>query len=184
LAIARSIIKRPRILILDEATSAIDIHSEKIVQAALDRVSKNRTTIMIAHRLSTVRKADNIVVLKKGRVMQQGTHEELLGDTSGIYWGLAHAQQLSFGDDSNEATSSSDLEKQNVHMKVSEGFSEEPEPVWSSGRQLRKAKSYRASFALFLWEQKFQWKWYSLMLFGALGAGGKCLRSIDFGVPD
>ena len=65
LAIARSIVKRPSILILDEATSAIDVHSEEIVQAALDRVSQNRTTIIIAHRLSTVRKADHIIVMKE-----------------------------------------------------------------------------------------------------------------------
>lgn len=65
LAIARSIVEKPKILILDEATSAIDVRSEKIIQAALDRVSQGRTTIMIAHRLSTIAKADSIMVLQK-----------------------------------------------------------------------------------------------------------------------
>jgi ATP-binding cassette subfamily B (MDR/TAP) protein 1 len=65
LAIARSIIKRPKILILDEATSAIDVRGERLVQQALDRVSEGRTTITIAHRLSTIKKADKIVVLRK-----------------------------------------------------------------------------------------------------------------------
>lgn len=86
--------KRPAILILDEATSAIDVRSEKIVQAALDRASKGRTTIVVAHRLATIQKADNIVVLKSGRVVQQGTHADLMGKADGVYWRLANAQQL------------------------------------------------------------------------------------------
>ncbi|ERT01099.1 hypothetical protein HMPREF1624_02338 [Sporothrix schenckii ATCC 58251] len=95
LAIARAIIKQPAVLVLDEATSAIDVRSEQIVQAALDRASKNRTTITIAHRLSTVRKADNIVVLRKGRVVEQGTHAELMArGEGGAYHALATAQQL------------------------------------------------------------------------------------------
>lgn len=78
IAIARSIIKQPPILILDEATSAIDVRTERIVQKALDRVSKNRTTIVIAHRLSTIKRADSIVVLRQGKLVEQGTHDELL----------------------------------------------------------------------------------------------------------
>ncbi|ROV99983.1 hypothetical protein VMCG_06178 [Cytospora schulzeri] len=85
IAIARSIVKKPKILILDEATSAIDVRSEKIIQAALDRVSQGRTTIMIAHRLSTIAKADKIMVLQKGRLMEQGTHESLLSNEEGVY---------------------------------------------------------------------------------------------------
>lgn len=94
LAIARSIIKRPKILILDEATSAIDVRGEKIVQAALDRVSEGRTTITIAHRLSTIKKADKIVVLKKGKVVEQGTHDSLLLDQDGTYWALGRLPPL------------------------------------------------------------------------------------------
>ena len=79
IAIARSIVSEPTVLLLDEATSALDPKAEKIVQQALDRVSKDRTTIVIAHKLSTIRNADNIAVMGDGAVVEQGTHEELLG---------------------------------------------------------------------------------------------------------
>jgi ATP-binding cassette subfamily B (MDR/TAP) protein 1 len=79
LAIARSIVSEPTVLLLDEATSALDPKAEKIVQQALDRVSKDRTTIVIAHKLSTIRNADNIAVMADGAVVEQGTHEELIG---------------------------------------------------------------------------------------------------------
>ncbi|KAE9373087.1 P-loop containing nucleoside triphosphate hydrolase protein [Stipitochalara longipes BDJ] len=98
LAIARSIIKKPRIVILDEATSAIDAKSEKIVQAALDRVSKNRTTITIAHRLSTIQKADHIIVLQNGRVVEEGTHQSLVANASGVYSASVRAQSLHLSD--------------------------------------------------------------------------------------
>jgi subfamily B ATP-binding cassette protein MsbA len=78
LAIARALIKNPPILILDEATSALDSESERLVQSALENLMANRTTFVIAHRLSTVRKADQIIVLDEGRIVEQGTHEELL----------------------------------------------------------------------------------------------------------
>lgn len=94
LAIARAIVKHPKILILDEATSAIDVRSEGIVQAALDRASKGRTTIVIAHRLATIRKADNIVVLRGGQIVQSGTHETLLADVAGAYHALVAAQKV------------------------------------------------------------------------------------------
>ncbi|PZC87717.1 MdlB, ABC-type multidrug transport system, ATPase and permease component, partial [Pyrenophora tritici-repentis] len=94
ISIARSIIKQPPVLILDEATSAIDVRTERIVQQALDRVSKNRTTIVIAHRLSTIRRADKIVVLRQGKLVEQGTHEDLLKIDAGVYYGLVHAQEI------------------------------------------------------------------------------------------
>ncbi|GKU21898.1 unnamed protein product [Fusarium langsethiae] len=94
LAIARSIVKKPQIMILDEATSAIDAKSEKIVQAALDRATKTRTTITIAHRLSTIQKADHIVVLSKGRVVEEGTHRSLMEHENGVYYSLVQAQSL------------------------------------------------------------------------------------------
>jgi subfamily B ATP-binding cassette protein MsbA len=78
LAIARALLKNAPILILDEATSALDNESERLVQLALERLMENRTTLVIAHRLSTVRRADRIIVLVRGRIVEQGTHEELL----------------------------------------------------------------------------------------------------------
>ena len=78
LSIARAVLKNPPIMILDEATSALDTESEKFVQVALENMMQNRTSIVIAHRLSTIQKADKIVVLQKGKIVEQGTHEELI----------------------------------------------------------------------------------------------------------
>ncbi|KAJ3528005.1 hypothetical protein NM208_g10425 [Fusarium decemcellulare] len=94
IAIARSIISEPKILLLDEATSALDPHAETIVQQALDSASKNRTTIVIAHKLATIRNADNIVVMSKGKIMEQGRHSDLVAE-NGIYSKLVKAQDLS-----------------------------------------------------------------------------------------
>ncbi|GAB3116616.1 hypothetical protein GCM10027055_26400 [Janibacter alkaliphilus] len=90
IAIARTILRGPRVLILDEATSALDNETERALQVALDRLVEGRTTITIAHRLSTVEGADQIVVLDDGRVVEQGRHGELLA-AEGAYAGLALA---------------------------------------------------------------------------------------------
>lgn len=91
IAIARALLKDPRILILDEATASVDVESEALIQQALERLMKGRTTIVIAHRLSTVRKADNILLLDRGQVVEQGTHEELVA-TGGLYSELVKYQ--------------------------------------------------------------------------------------------
>ncbi|MDZ7845962.1 MAG: hypothetical protein U5L96_03910 [Owenweeksia sp.] len=85
-------LKTPRILILDEATSALDSESERLVQDALDKLMLGRTSIVIAHRLATIRKADKIVVLDKGQVVETGTHSELVKLDDGIYRNLSELQ--------------------------------------------------------------------------------------------
>ncbi|CAF1083084.1 unnamed protein product [Adineta steineri] len=93
IALARALIKQPSILLLDEATSALDYVSERIVQEALDRACKNRTTIVIAHRLTTIQNADYIYVLDKGSVIEEGTHETLLAKEGGKYQTMVKMQQ-------------------------------------------------------------------------------------------
>jgi subfamily B ATP-binding cassette protein MsbA len=91
LAIARAILKDAPILVLDEATSALDTESERVVQAALDRLMQDRTTLVIAHRLSTIQNADLIVALEQGRIMETGTHAELVHN-GGVYQKLYELQ--------------------------------------------------------------------------------------------
>ncbi|KAJ3375227.1 Multidrug resistance protein 1 [Allomyces arbusculus] len=108
-AIARAIISSPSLLLLDEATSALDTESEKIVQEALDKASNGRTTIVVAHRLSTIQSADKIVVMKKGVIVEMGTHESLIA-ANGYYASLVHAQEVrTDGNTSDETTADPDV---------------------------------------------------------------------------
>lgn len=109
IAIARSIVSQPKILLLDEATSALDPHAEGIVQQALNKACQGRTTIIIAHKLATLRNADNIVVIDKGRIVEQGTHDSLVKQ-NGVYSRLVTVQNLSI----DEEESSSFLEETEV----------------------------------------------------------------------
>jgi ABC-type multidrug transport system fused ATPase/permease subunit len=92
IAIARALLKDPPILILDEATSHLDSASERIVQEALEQLMQGRTVFIVAHRLSTVQNADQIAVLDKGRIVEQGRHQQLL-DKKGLYFRLYQIQQ-------------------------------------------------------------------------------------------
>jgi ATP-binding cassette subfamily B (MDR/TAP) protein 1 len=94
-AIARAIIKDPKLLLLDEATSALDAESERVVQEALDQVMVGRTTVVVAHRLSTIRGADIIAVLKNGAVLEKGRHEELMHVKDGTYASLVELSSSS-----------------------------------------------------------------------------------------
>jgi len=92
IAIARAVLKDPKILILDEATSSLDSESERLVQDALEKLMKGRTSIVIAHRLSTIRQADTILVMDNGKIIEQGTHEQLLQVKDGLYRNLSELQ--------------------------------------------------------------------------------------------
>ncbi|CAK8563877.1 unnamed protein product [Lathyrus sativus] len=93
-AIARAILKDPRILLLDEATSALDAESERIVQEALDRIMVNRTTVIVAHRLSTIKNADTIAVIHQGKIIERGSHAQLTRDPDGAYSQLIRLQEM------------------------------------------------------------------------------------------
>ncbi|KAH7435715.1 hypothetical protein KP509_06G076400 [Ceratopteris richardii] len=95
-AIARAVLKDPAILLLDEATSALDAESEKVVQEALDRLMRRRTTVFVAHRLSTIRNASLIAVIQEGKIVEQGSHHELMKNSDGPYARLVHIQQARF----------------------------------------------------------------------------------------
>ena len=93
LSIARAVLKNPPIMILDEATSALDTESERLVQKALENMMMNRTSIVIAHRLSTIQNADQIIVMQKGKIVEQGKHQELLA-LNGTYKKLVEMQSF------------------------------------------------------------------------------------------
>lgn len=140
IAIARAVLRNPKILLLDEATSALDAESEFIVQQALDRIMKNRTTIIVAHRLTTVRDADTIIVLKNGQVVERGNHLELLS-RGGEYAALVSLQVKKEHDYGDLARSSSIS-----GASANSSFREVPNSFHSHSREI-KSESTRTETA-------------------------------------
>ncbi|KAM0739487.1 hypothetical protein ACQRIT_007224 [Beauveria bassiana] len=189
IAIARSIVRQPKILIFDEATSAIDVRGERTVQAALDRVARNRTTVTIAHRLSTIKQADAIVVLKRGRVVETGTHESLLGVEGGVYAGLVNAQSISLGEaaDAGEGVAEDEEEEEeegeagegevvdiaNLTREKSRGAKEAQVVVAAAAaeKEEEKNRGFFDSFGRFFYETRSHWHMMLLMILAAACAG-------------
>lgn len=120
LSIARSVVADPKILLFDEATSALDPRAEKAVQEALNRVSENKTTLIIAHKLATVMAADNIAVMNSGKVVEQGTHKDLIA-RDGLYAAMVRAQDLGYQDKETSYTDKDDkLERQQTEVHSAE----------------------------------------------------------------
>lgn len=175
IAIARSIVKQPPILILDEATSALDVQSERIVQKALDQVSRNRTTIVIAHRLSTIKEADKIVVLRSGRALEEGSHAALLEKDDGFYKNLVHAQTLMMDKDTTEIEEDASVDD-NAVEKAGDALTRSGTIDARSVHpddQGYKERGVIMSFGRLMSEQGHLWPDYLLMVIGAMGAGGK-----------
>ncbi|PRQ39611.1 putative xenobiotic-transporting ATPase [Rosa chinensis] len=143
-AIARAILKNPKILLLDEATSALDAESERVVQEALDRITVSRTTVIVAHRLSTVRNADTIAVIHRGTIVEQGPHTELVKDPDGAYSQLMRLQEISSVSEQNAQNDherpelSSSFQKLPSFRSISRG---------SSGRGISSRRSYSFSIS-------------------------------------
>jgi len=185
IAIARAIVRQPKILIFDEATSALDVTSEQIVQAALDRVARHRTTIIIAHRLSTILDADSIIVVNEGKAVQQGTHDQLIKIQDGVYWSLVHSQQIAavsaitINQVHSELCAKQDSRRQSavVEKESYETLVESETTVAASigeteSQPLPGSSMFR-NFRLLISEQRRNWSGYVVMMIAAMGAAGE-----------
>ena len=159
IAIARAMVNDPKILLLDEATSALDTKSEGVVQAALDVAAKGRTTIVIAHRLSTIKTAENIVVMSQGRIVEQGTHDELL-EREGAYYNLVEAQRISAEKQEENAVVDAELDGAgakltNTLSEKSNAFEEDPDDV-NIANKLNRTATEKSQSSVVLQNRKAQ----------------------------
>ena len=184
IAIARAIIRKPKILVFDEATSALDVASEQIVQAALDRVSRCRTTVVIAHRLSTIMNADNIVVVSKGEVVQQGVHKRLMEDQEGPYWKLAHAQKLGTNSTKLVRDDFENLQSSRTHSFIAgkesyETLVESENTAIDATEEIPQSNppNMFRSFGVLLYEQNQHAARYLAMVLAAMGAASKSAKT-------
>ncbi|CAJ2658715.1 unnamed protein product [Trifolium pratense] len=136
IAIARAILKNPRILLLDEATSALDAESERIVQEALEKVMFERTTVVIAHRLTTIRNADTIAVVHQGKIVEKGAHDELIKDVDGAYSQLIRLQEGEKESQKSEEDTSHILDSQNQRISFVKSTSQR------SSRRLSRSQRF------------------------------------------
>ncbi|XP_042405057.1 ABC transporter B family member 11-like [Zingiber officinale] len=167
IAIARVILKNPKILLLDEATSALDAESERVVQDALETIMTNRTTIVVAHRLSTIKNVDKISVVSRGKLVEQGAHDELIMDPQSFYSQLvqlqdgnkhakeapttfvAHAQKLSRSGSSElsisrSSSKNSSLGRNSTSTRISTHFPVEPQDGSSTGYQIEEKNNHNS----------------------------------------
>ena len=179
-AIARSIVSNPKVLLLDEATSALDPRAEKVVQDALHRVSANKTTLVIAHKLATVMAADNIAVMTNGKVVEHGTHSELLKQ-NGLYAAMVRAQDL--GAEAGEKSSAAELEeeddvKEALDRPITLQRTQSKAPLEESERELQYLSAGTIGYSLvkciwiLLGEHPELYFWYLVTIFGSVIGGG------------
>lgn len=170
IAIARSIISKPPILVLDEATSALDPINEQIIHRALETISKGRTTIMIAHRLSTLKNADKIIVLEKGNIVESGTHTELMENAAGVYRASVGLQSLMIDiPDEDDPFRDPEDEEEDIIVIPAEGarLLATGEPVTTKWKKL----GIFSLLWLILREQSKLWPIYTAGVAGSLGSG-------------
>ncbi|KAB8343082.1 hypothetical protein FH972_022676 [Carpinus fangiana] len=177
IAIARSIVSDPRILLLDEATSALDPHAESIVQQALDKAAANRTTIVIAHKLATIKNADNIVVMSKGRILEQGSYQSLL-NAYGAFARLVNVQSLSV--DTSKGSEDFDEDTQEpADLTTARTLStakvqDEPHQVGASSEydyEIHNPRGMLTIICIILREQRSLWSIFGVVLVFCLAGG-------------